>query len=128
RNEAIFYAVFAASFLLKKRHPWILMIWAVSPLALALSPLDGSFAAIVASPVNLEFAAGFVVGAAWHISTGSLSYRAPLPAPVLLGLLVIGFFAVGWWLDLYAMSLQRTCISAVLCSSIIFVAVHILTG
>lgn len=72
RHEFIFYLVFAITFLGPRPLRWAMVVWLTASVALsaAILGLDGKMddataPGIVFSPVNVEFAAGTLVGIAW---------------------------------------------------------------
>lgn len=72
RHEAIFYIVFAVSFLGPKSLRWIMWAWLASSIIIPIATLglladmdDATPVGIIFSPVNIEFAAGMLVGFAW---------------------------------------------------------------
>jgi exopolysaccharide production protein ExoZ len=73
RHELCFYAVFAVAMLgFRRRLVWLLPLWFAAPIVyelagLDLKPTDPWVEALrtIANPVNLEFAAGFALGAVW---------------------------------------------------------------
>ena len=105
RHEMIFYALFALSYLGPWRSArWVLFGWFASPLLLSL--LRGNvtlavdpfgFVDIVASPVNLEFGAGFLLAMLWLKRGWACDWRLPtgtigqFSAPLLYALGVLVF-------------------------------------
>ena len=80
---------------------------------------------IIANPVNVEFAAGFLLGLLWLLKTNRFSFTSPIsPIVVLIGAF-IGFTLIGYGLDLGVETVQKTLVSAVICLAILFVGVHI---
>jgi exopolysaccharide production protein ExoZ len=66
RHEALFYIVFALSFL--RRAPWLLLPWVLAPLALAFTSAP-ELLAFLAAPVNLLFGMGVLIGMQFRRST-----------------------------------------------------------
>jgi len=132
RHEAIFYALFALSFLVGRRKVWILLLWAASPfvyaaLSLSTHPSDffGQFLHIVAHPVNVEFFAGFLIGVLWHKKTKLFSFSVSV-SPVLIFLCaMIAFMAISYVLLLSFDSVSSTAISATICVPIMFAGIHV---
>lgn len=97
RHEAIFYSVFALSFLTLPKMRWLLGAWFISPVALFLGQWIGCFTIAADSPFdilfsryNLEFAAGFLVGTR-HLRRTDGAEIAPVVHPfiVLSGLAIV---------------------------------------
>jgi exopolysaccharide production protein ExoZ len=108
RHEALFYLIFGVAMLGTVRRPLILLLWFASPFLCAvfelLAPLPqdvaGELVAIVASPVNVEFALGVGVGALYvrRSYTPLLSAR---PGPVLVTVAATGVFVLAVVFDLH---------------------------
>ncbi len=103
RHEAIFYILFAISFLGRGAMRLLLIAWFVSPLAIALAEQlewiaaarRDSLPALLFSDVNLDFGAGFLLGVLRLRWFGTRQFRLPVhPFPVLL-LLTLGTIAGG---------------------------------
>jgi len=107
RHEALFYIVFALSFLGTRRRLWILGLWVFSPLMLLLflnHPLRCgywcSLSQFAFSPVNLEFAFGVMAGVCYLkydrirnlLSTQSLPWASVLACIVITQYLAAVFF------------------------------------
>jgi exopolysaccharide production protein ExoZ len=131
RHEAIFYTVFALSFLPARQMRFVLYAWVASPLfihayqkATGFAVPDQSVAGIVFSPYNLEFAAGFFVGLLRLKGLGreTLAWSGkPHPAITLtlLSLAVIIFGAIS---KAYLSKLMTTLILAVIAGLLIYLA------
>lgn len=104
RHEALFYIVFALSFLGKKRRSYLLLLWCLSPL---MSPLffDGTgvepglmqeLGQFLFNPSNLTFGCGVLLGLAYQI-TGGLGHKAGFSPLISASLMFAGcvmlFFA-----------------------------------
>jgi peptidoglycan/LPS O-acetylase OafA/YrhL len=132
RHEAIFYSLFALSLLPLKPKPWILGVWALSPLAYAVLSLPQSpstpwlqFVRIVTNPCNIEFATGVAIGLAWHKWTNSWEISLPLPS----GITILAVFALFWTLN-YEINvgvdtLYACAISSLTGGLIVFLAIHL---
>ena len=101
RNEAVFYAVFALTFLASRRARWAMAAWCLAPLLVAAFLSDLSFGPLgdlisnVFSSVNFEFAAGLLIGL-WYLRRNGLpSVRLPLHPLIVLALLVAVLAASG---------------------------------
>lgn len=95
RHEAIFYIVFAATFLSRQWARWLLLAWVVLPIPLAVTltgdSLGEDIVLTIFNPVNLLFGLGLAFGLAW-LRWGD---RLRMPAPVALApLLTVLFVAV----------------------------------
>lgn len=68
RHELWFYGLFGISFLLRKRMPWLVYMWAVIPIAawpvlsIVGSGPDNEFVRFLISPWNFNFAVGLTIG------------------------------------------------------------------
>lgn len=69
QHEALFYVLFAVSFLLRRRMPWVLAVWCLAPVAVWLGHLAGvwgmpssDFFVFLFKPRNAEFGVGVIVG------------------------------------------------------------------
>jgi len=64
RHEYLFYIFFALSMIVRKMTSWILIIWFSLPVAytIILGEIDIPFLRVIASPVNIEFCFGFIIG------------------------------------------------------------------
>lgn len=106
RHEIIFYGLFALCYL----GPWrqlrvLVLAWIFSPLALGLwrgamgdKVNTEAFIDIVASPVNLEFGAGFFLALLWLKRGWSSDWRLPkgTMVPLLFALGIAGFMLWRW--------------------------------
>ncbi|UEL27776.1 acyltransferase [Pseudarthrobacter sp. L1SW] len=102
RHEALFYIVFAASFLLRKKAPYVLYIWSVSPLALwLLRDIGGMhFEAgelfdFVFNRANAMFGCGVTIGLIcqkYELPRRPLSENPFLPWLLIIGTSVLAFF------------------------------------
>ncbi len=132
RHELLFYLLFGISFLLTTRRTWILGAWCVAPLVYSAFSLPaepdttlGQMLRIIANPVNVEFAAGFLLGLVWLLKTNRFSFTSPIsPIVVLIGGF-IGFTIIGYFLDLGVETVQKTLVSSAICLAILFVGVHV---
>lgn len=132
RHEFLFYILFGISFLFATRRTWILGAWCIAPfvysaLSLPAEPETtlGQMLRIIANPVNVEFAAGFLLGLVWLLKTNRFTFELPIsPIVVLIGAF-IGFTIVGYFLDLGVETVQKTLVSSVICLAILFVGVHV---
>ncbi len=92
RHEAIFYTVFCISFLTRKRRLWFMALWFLSPFVYASlnffqreTALEQSVQ-IIASPVNIDFAAGVFLGVVWHKWTKTFTFEMGVsPVVVFVG-------------------------------------------
>lgn len=118
RHEAIFYALFAATFLSGRWLRPLMLPWIVAPFLYALlriSPethgLAGEILRTLCHPVNIEFGAGLAFGLLWTRGLHSLS----VPTPYLAALCLLYFLCVvafGNLLDLRVDRVPDTVISA----------------
>lgn len=129
RHEAIFYALFAATFLSAKWLRPLIAIWFLAPIAYALSGASSTntepFHALVHTlchPVNVEFGAGLLLGLVWIKWLGKLSF----PIPAMLAAFYAYFIAamaVGNVLDLRVDRIPDTPITASLFLPLLIMAV-----
>lgn len=120
RQEAVFYCLFAATFLSKAWLRPLVAIWAISPFAYAWLSLNGDATSLLGQlartlmhPVNIEFGAGLVLGLVW------LKWGAAWSIKVRpLGMVTVAYFvmvmAVGNVLDLGVNHPWMTLVSAIL--------------
>lgn len=95
RHEAIFYLVFALSFLGKKRRAYLLLLWCMSPLIYNLFPgsagvVEGTLHELTRfffNPSNLTFGCGVLLGLAYQKTR---NFHSPSSlSPVVSGLLML---------------------------------------
>lgn len=129
RHEAIFYALFAATFLSKHWLRPLIILWVLAPFAYAatkLSPADPDIAHALfrslSHPVNVEFGFGLALGLVWVKWFHSKSFQAPLLAASSLAYF-LGVVAVGNILDLRADRVPDTLVSATLFTPLMILAV-----
>ncbi|WDF72861.1 acyltransferase family protein [Novosphingobium sp. KACC 22771] len=92
RHEFIFYIIFAISFMTgTKRWRPLLYLWFVSPTLIGLfrnqfatTVVPDAFIDILASPVNLEFCAGFILAIGWLKMDPQSNWQIPVLSPVVL--------------------------------------------
>lgn len=91
RHEALFYAVFALSYLGPRWLRPLLPLWFAAPVIYALLGLPHAPIApgvqlvrLIASPANLQFAAGFAVGLLWLRRSRDIAQHVPIIDPFLL--------------------------------------------
>lgn len=109
RFEVLFYAVFALALLGRRRQPWLLVAWILSPFALAIarpqtfapqSPFEIDLLGLVAAPNNLNFASGVAIGVLYL--KGKLPNRLPggvtlIAAATILGWTLVSMSADRFW-------------------------------
>jgi exopolysaccharide production protein ExoZ len=132
RHEAIFYALFAFSFLVGRRKTWILLFWAAAPFVYAALSLPqwptnlfGQFTRIVAHPVNIEFFTGFVIGLFWHKKSNQFSFSVPISPVIIFACAMIAFMAISYAFRLSFDSIFATTISASISAPILFAGIHV---
>jgi exopolysaccharide production protein ExoZ len=132
RQEAIFYAIFAISFVVRRRKIWLLVCWAAMPvvyaaLALPKDPSDfvGQFLRIVAHPVNIEFFTGFLIGILWHKTTAAISFSVSVSPFAIFLCYMVAIVAAGYALSLSSDSVSSTLISSIVCAPLLFAGIHI---
>lgn len=132
RHEAIFYIIFAISFLVWPRKAWILVGWATLPfvyaaLSLPIYPTDfvGQVLRIFTHPVNVEFFTGFLIGVLWHQKTKRLELSVKVPPFILCTLCMIGLMTISYALSLKFDYLSSTIISSITCAPILFLGIHV---
>jgi len=132
RHEALFYTLFALSFLCGRRMLWILMLWGISPIIYALMALPtkpdttvGQFLRILFHPVNIEFLTGFAIGVLWLTRTNAFSFSVPIsPTIICLGA-ITAYMLIGHRLGLSFESPISTGISSLICALILLFGVHV---
>lgn len=69
RHEALFYMLFALSFLAWRRHLWLISLWCIAPVIISIFSLGSvapegnpSFFTLLFSDVNIMFGAGLLLG------------------------------------------------------------------
>ena len=89
RHEAIFYTVFALTFLGSKWLRPLMILWVISPLFLFVeggfdqsASQWGQVQQIIMSPANLEFGVGLAIGMVWLKWTRSFGFEFPFLWPV----------------------------------------------
>jgi len=132
RQELVFYVVFALAMLTVRPARILLWLWLALPLALiglGAMPHDRGMvqgaAAMIASPTNLEFGAGMLIGIAWLKRWTHRDFAAPIEP---LFLLVVGFvvavaamsFAKG-----YVTGPGHVALCSLLFVPLLFYAVHV---
>ena len=135
RHEAIFYCLFAVSFLSGRFRQLIIGAWFVAPIIYSLSnmPADPnspvqSFLFILANPVNIEFATGFAIGVLWHMRTNGFSFSLPVSPLLVFAAAMIGYMFISHYLGLSFSNLYSTGISSVTCAVMLFAGVHVRTA
>jgi exopolysaccharide production protein ExoZ len=131
RHEALFYILFAVSFLGYSLRPYILGIWVAAPVVFIVLglPRDGStlfeqFIRIVAHPVNIEFGAGFLLGLAWLRSPSTQVLRVPGSPFLLLAVLFSCLVVAAYIFKLESSTVWQTSITALLCTPILLIATY----
>ncbi len=131
RHELIFYTLFAISFLNGRRKIWIITLWVISPFIFEwlFSPNNNDrrehFLFIVANPVNIEFAAGLLMGVFWLRSTRDYSFTSPIHPMIVLSALMILFVALNFWLRVPFHRISSNIISSLICIPILLIGSHI---
>ncbi len=111
RYEGLFYLVYGLSLLGAVRRPSLLVLWCLSPIVVEVvgrfvtisdATTIGALVHYVASPVNLEFGMGVVLGCLYvkRRQTPLLPMR---PGPVLVTVAAVGVFVLAAILDLPAL-------------------------
>lgn len=133
RHEAIFYFVFATTFLINNRIKYLLPIWAFSPILYScytgnftLEYPGQSYLEIIFSPVNIEFFAGFLVGIFWikgflHLDLKILS-KFPLTSIILMffaSMLILSYSPFQW------KSIAFCYFSSFFCSIILIICINL---
>ncbi|MCP3391791.1 acyltransferase [Bradyrhizobium sp. CCGB12] len=105
RHEALFYLVFALSFLIV-RLPVLIGLWCVAPIFWlfareSLGPLGDDYRVLnfLLNPVNVEFGIGLLIGVL-SLQKGNLNPLQSLPLPALLSLILVEFTVA----DLFGLS------------------------
>lgn len=101
RHEALFYIVFAISFLGKAKRPYILALWCLSPLLYSLITIpEGAqdtvlheLASFIFSPNNLTFGCGVLLGVAYQCIPSFRQSPLHSPWPIML-LMVASYVAL----------------------------------
>jgi exopolysaccharide production protein ExoZ len=131
RHEAIFYLLFAATFLHRRALRWMIGIWILAPFA--LSPL-GLEAGIekpwleqllwnVGHPANIEFGVGLLVGLIWL----KWSHAFKVSVPALFTAILLYFralWAFAFWFHLELARLPDTPLLAVAFTPLLLLAAH----
>ena len=132
RHEAIFYILFAISFLSKRPKVWVLGLWFVSPIVYALLSLPtepttgfGQFVRIVTHPANMEFATGFFLGVLWLKRMRDFSFSTPVSPVVILAVAVAVLLVVGNALHITVKLVSQTMIVSSICGLIVFFSIHV---
>ncbi|WP_413248290.1 acyltransferase family protein [Sinomonas flava] len=99
RHEALFYLVFALSFLGRRRMPWLLALWCAAPVLLWAAGIQpgNEWAGFIFNRANALFGCGAVVGLLYQ----RYGLRCRVPAPVGWALVCagsLGAFAARDWL------------------------------
>lgn len=127
RHEALFYAVFALTFLTRPGLRPVFALWALSSLLLdAIRPIGTLEKAhdlleFIANPVNLQFGFGVAIGLLATRPAASWS-RAAAPflrgawGLAVLAALSLGLMATGYALDLHIMTIRTALIAGILAS------------
>ncbi len=131
RHEAIFYLLFAVTFLHRRAFRWMIGIWILAPLA--LSPL-GLEAGVdkpwleqllwnVGHPANIEFGLGLAVGLIWL--KWSHAFKVSVPALLTATLVYFGaLWAVAFWFHLELARLPDTPLLAAAFAPLLLLAAH----
>lgn len=134
RHEAIFYAIFALSFLPARQMRIILYIWFASPLivyavhlATGISVAERSFLGIVFNRHNLHFGIGFLIGVLRLKGVGQTSFSNAVrihPLYVLTGLSLV-LIAIGGIAKLYIVSVLAAALLAVMSGLLVYYAARV---
>ncbi len=129
RHEAIFYSVFALTFIAFPRAKLFLVGWFLLPiffsfflhLSTDISILD-QVIRLITHPVNVEFGTGFVLGVLYLRRTKLREFAMPVhPALILTGLFSL-LFICAYWFDLSVNYVEKTLIAAAICAPIVWLA------
>lgn len=134
RHEALFYAVFALTFLMRPGLRPVFAVWALSPLLLdAIRPIGTLEKAhdlleFIANPVNIQFGLGVAVGLLFGRHGTSLPQAvAPLlrgaRGLAVLALLSLALMAIGYGLDLHIMTIRTALLAGILASIMLVVGI-----
>jgi exopolysaccharide production protein ExoZ len=106
RHEALFYLLFAASFLGTRRRPWLLALWCLLPVALYLllpaapgETGDPSFVQLFAADVNIMFGLGVLIGLYTQVASQRVGSTWPGGAMIVYaggGLVATAAWLLGW--------------------------------
>jgi exopolysaccharide production protein ExoZ len=132
RQELVFYLVFALAMLTARPARILLLLWLALPLvliALGMLPHDRGMVqggiAMIASPNNLEFGAGMLIGIIWLKRRMHRDFTAPIDP---LFLLAIGFVAtvtaISWAIG-YVTGPGHVAFCSLLFMPLLFCAVHV---
>lgn len=132
RQEGIFYALFAVTFLAARPKPALLAVWAIAPFAyawLALPDQGGSFweqfFLMLANPANIEFLAGLLIGIYFLKAKKRLCINTPINAYWLLLALFVSYMEIGFRWAINLRGVQNAIWSTGITSVIVFFAVHV---
>ncbi|KRA45701.1 hypothetical protein ASD80_05085 [Devosia sp. Root635] len=107
RHEALFYTLFAVTFLGSRRRAWIIVAWIVAPIV--AWPLVGevgrgneawgmSLVNFITHPVNILFGMGLALGLFWNFRpSGQIKLQGGVLFAILLGGFAILTLAVYFW-------------------------------
>lgn len=132
RQELVFYLVFALAMLTVRPARWLLPFWLALPLFYLLrgvSPHDSTMVqgalAMIASPRNLEFGAGALMGMLWLKRSSRLTFVAPIDPLLLLAIAFVATLAVMVWLSALIAVPGSVALLSLLFVPSLFYAVHV---
>jgi exopolysaccharide production protein ExoZ len=130
RHEAIFYFLFAISYLSGKKRVWILALWAASPFAHAAltegqSDDAQTFLDVICSPVNIEFTMGYLIGLIWHRRTKKWTFSVPIHPLYLMTVACVAVMSLNYFLPSSFSDLFIRMCFALCFAPILFFGVHV---
>jgi exopolysaccharide production protein ExoZ len=130
RHEALFYLMFALSFLCPKRFVPLLIFWFSAPLlywAAGFPANPHGFGSellwFLANPVNIEFGAGFTLGYLFHRTVGKSQLHLPQPMLLLLVATLL-LMLIGYLANLGLQDLRSCLIASAVCLPIAYVGIY----
>jgi peptidoglycan/LPS O-acetylase OafA/YrhL len=116
---------------MRKRRLWLMALWFLSPFVFASlnffhreTALEQSVQ-IIASPVNIDFAAGVFLGVVWHKWTKTFTFEMGVSPVVVFVVAMVLLMAVGFALNPSFDSIWITSLSALTCGAIVFAGIHV---
>jgi exopolysaccharide production protein ExoZ len=122
RQEAVFYALFAASMLTGKRWRFLLLLWLFAPPVIGLfyHGLWRGVWAVLLSPVRWEFIAGLAAAVLWFRYTRERRIRLPIDPLFVLAVLS----GIALWGIIPVFHIRPGLTMALLCLPILLLAIH----
>jgi exopolysaccharide production protein ExoZ len=132
RQELVFYLVFALAMLTVRLGRILMLLWLALPLvliALGMLPHDRGMVQggvlMIASPANIEFGAGMLIGIVWLKRWTHRDFAAPIEPLLLLAIgFVVAVAAISWGVG-HMTAPGRVAWCSLLFAPLLFYAVHV---